>query len=717
MPGLSIRLPAGLHRFSLLAAFLLACCAAALISPRQGESHEPVTTKVTFNKEIVRIFQRHCLACHDSSSITNIPLATFAQARPWAKAFKEEVLERRMPPSQAVKGFGQFQHDYTLTQREIDLIVSWVEGGAPKGDDKDLPPASAAYVWPLGKPDLILEPKDEQTVLSVTDSETRCLTLPTNLNRDVSVTAVDFHPGDNVESALFGIVHGRPGKSGANFAGCGTDGVAPLGSWIPGQTVARLPKDTGWRLPAGARVLMQIRYRKGIQPVNDRSALGLYLAETRSTRSLRTITLTSSLTEIQAGADRHQLKASYDVAEPMEAISVRPLLFPYARSIEVTAHRSNGAGEVLIWAKDYRYDWQPDYAFERPVPLPRGTRIEVTAYVDNSDGNPNNPNRPARAVRIQMPLCELSIVSRGRNSLITKTNYRFSRSSDHLEAPAAESYVCPMHPDIISDKPGQCPRCTMTLMKTPPPETGEYDVRLTTTPAIVKPGEKFKLNLFITHPKTGDRVREFNVVHDMPYHLFLVSEDLRYFSHIHPEQKADGSFTIETTVPSDGAYLVYSDFFPRGGLPQVIYRNLLTSGWAGDLFGQQAQLEPDTVLRRTEDGIRFDLMLDPGDVLGGKPATMKYHLIDEQTGGPVTDLQPYLGAWGHTLIISEDARAYVHSHPQVTIPNNADRNKIVGGADIAFDAFFPQPGMYRVWSQFQRRGKVSTVSFTIRVRR
>jgi len=84
-----------------------------------------------FNKEIVRIFQRHCLACHNSGTITDISLANYAQARPWAKAFKEEVLEKRMPPYQAVKGFGRFHDDYSLTQREIDQIVSWVEGGAP----------------------------------------------------------------------------------------------------------------------------------------------------------------------------------------------------------------------------------------------------------------------------------------------------------------------------------------------------------------------------------------------------------------------------------------------------------------------------------------------------------------------------------------------------------------------------------------------------------
>jgi len=479
--------------------------------------------------------------------------------------------------------------------------------------------------------------------------------------------------------------------------------------------VARWPEGTGRRLAAHALIVMQIRYRQGTQ-LNDRSALGLYLTEARSTRSLRTITLTTPLIEIPAGAPSHRLKASYDVPEASQAISVRPLLFPFAKSIEVTAHRPDGADEVLIWAKDYRYDWQPDYVFSRPLALPRGTRIEVTAYLDNSDGNPNNPNQPARPLQMAMPLCELSIVNRGSNPLVTKTGYKIQHA-DNVSALAGDTYVCPMHPDVSADQPGQCPRCGMTMRQTRPPETAEYDLRLNTAPAIVKPGKKFKLNLFIAHPKTGARIRKFHVVHDRPYHLFVVSEDLLYFAHIHPEQQPNGRFTIETTVPRDGAYFVYSDFFPNGGWPQVIYRNLITSGFTGDLFGRQARLEPDTVLSKTQDGIRFDLTLDPAEVLGGKPATLKYHLTDDVTGEPVKDLQPYLGAWGHTLIISEDARSYVHSHPQVTIPDDADRSRIVGSAEQAFDVFFPQPGIYRVWSQFQRRGKVITVSFTIKVKR
>ena len=124
------RLPIGLRSPTFRNAWLLmlaACGLIIMVLPRTGTSHEPITTNVTFNKEIVRIFQRHCLACHDSQGITNIPLATFAQARPWAKAFKEEVLERRMPSS-AGERLWQLSERLRAHKREIDQIVSWVKG-------------------------------------------------------------------------------------------------------------------------------------------------------------------------------------------------------------------------------------------------------------------------------------------------------------------------------------------------------------------------------------------------------------------------------------------------------------------------------------------------------------------------------------------------------------------------------------------------------------
>lgn len=100
--------------------------------------HDVITTKVTFDREIVRLFNAHCISCHRDGGMA-FSLATYKDARPWAKAIGEEVLQRRMPPWGAVKGFGDFRNDQALTAEQLELIVDWEEGGAPEGDAKNLP--------------------------------------------------------------------------------------------------------------------------------------------------------------------------------------------------------------------------------------------------------------------------------------------------------------------------------------------------------------------------------------------------------------------------------------------------------------------------------------------------------------------------------------------------------------------------------------------------
>jgi mono/diheme cytochrome c family protein len=101
--------------------------------------HDVITTSITWNREISRIFFDRCASCHNEKGIA-FSMMTYAEARPWAVAIKEEVLSRRMPPWGAVKGFGEFRDDKGLTQEQISLITGWVEGGVPEGKPEDLPP-------------------------------------------------------------------------------------------------------------------------------------------------------------------------------------------------------------------------------------------------------------------------------------------------------------------------------------------------------------------------------------------------------------------------------------------------------------------------------------------------------------------------------------------------------------------------------------------------
>jgi hypothetical protein len=373
-----------------------------------GSAHEPITTKVTFNKEIARIFQRSCWGCHSTGQFkSDIPLTTYEEARPWAKAIKEEVLEKRMPPYQAVKGYGRFEHDYILPQREIELIVSWVEGGAPKGDDKNYPKAQEG--WLLGQPDLLLQPEQEIKLSGEGEDVARCISLPTKLPQARWLRGFDFHPGNG--SLVYRVELEIEKPSAAQGQACSEATGESLGHWQPGQPAWQLPAGMARQLPARARLRLKIHYRLTGDAATDRSQLALYFAKETRPKAVRSVMFTAPAAKLPVKDELQPVRASVTLTEDTQAVAIRPLLFPWGQSVEVTAHRPDGSSEVLIWARNYRYNWQPSYVFKKPVTLPRGTRIEATGYLENSDHNPNNPNETAKEISFNGPLCELLTVS------------------------------------------------------------------------------------------------------------------------------------------------------------------------------------------------------------------------------------------------------------------------------------------------------------------
>jgi hypothetical protein len=277
-----------------------------------------------------------------------------------------------------------------------------------------------------------------------------------------------------------------------------------------------------------------------------------------------------------------------------------------------------------------------------------------------------------------------------------------------------DAWTCPMHPELRLDAPGKCPKCGMTLVPANPGIPGKFDMEVQCTPAQIKPNETIRLQFAFFEPGTGKKVTQFSPTHTKLFHLFIISQDMTVFQHIHPEMEPDGSFVIETVLPQSGDYKVYSDVYPSNGTPQVLQANLVTEGYHSDLFATRASLVPDKVLSKVVDGMKVDLTLDPAQIIAGTPTAFKYHLSDASTGEPVHNLKPYLGAWGHTLVLSDDQINYVHSHPDQMVPESVDPSTLNGGPDVVFNAMLPKPGNYRIWTQFQRGDKLITVSFVLR---
>lgn len=275
-------------------------------------------------------------------------------------------------------------------------------------------------------------------------------------------------------------------------------------------------------------------------------------------------------------------------------------------------------------------------------------------------------------------------------------------------------YVCPMHPDVTAAAAGTCPRCGMALSLMDPFDAREYLVDVATMPRLLRAGERFQLQLTVREPVSRALVSQFGTVHDKRFHLFVLSQDLEHYAHIHPEQQPDGSWSLDVTLPRPGYYKLYADFLPMSGTPQVVALPLVTAGLRGDLASSSATLVPDRDLTKTAGDMRVSLVLPEGALVAGREETFAFRLQDFKTRSPVTDIEAYLAAWGHTLLVSEDTHAVVHAHPVELVPQGDPTAR--GGPVITFKALFPKAGMYRLWTQMQRHGQVVTASFTVAVR-
>jgi plastocyanin len=219
-----------------------------------------------------------------------------------------------------------------------------------------------------------------------------------------------------------------------------------------------------------------------------------------------------------------------------------------------------------------------------------------------------------------------------------------------------------------------------------------------TEPGDVQEGLPVTLQMMI-HDDRGAMVEEFEVIHEKKIHLIVVREGLDEFAHLHPELHADGSFSIEHTFPKAGKYRLYVDHKPAGQ-PQATATGSVEV--AGDVEAA-AELMPNAPGRVQGDGLAADVAIEAG---AANATMIRFQVLEGDE--PVENLEPYLGAMGHLVVISADGAEYVHAHP-------AGESQSAPDGNVSFEAHFMKPGLYKGWGQFQRGGQIHTIPFVLRV--
>jgi hypothetical protein len=367
---------------------------------------EKVNEAVTFAKDVAPILQARCEECHRKGTAAPMSLATYQETRPWAKAIRERVITRNMPPwhIDMTVGIQHFQNDRSLTDEEIATVVRWVDSGAPLGDPQDLPPAKQ---WPgeegwqlakqFGEPDLIIRSEPYSMPAKGQDVWWRPLTaIP--LIEPRWVRAVEIRPatvaGRRItHHALARLEQEEPGAAELN---AGNGGL--LMEWAIGKQYDVYRPNAGKLLLPGAQIRWEMHYHASGEATRDHVEMGIYLYPKGQEPKYRTrLTLWAAHSPMALDIPPNSIKetqAFHVLAAPARLENFQPHMHLRGKAMAMEAILPDGTTRMLSYVDHFNFNWMNNYIYAddaAPV-LPKGTILRISAWHDNTVNNPNNPD-------------------------------------------------------------------------------------------------------------------------------------------------------------------------------------------------------------------------------------------------------------------------------------------------------------------------------------
>jgi hypothetical protein len=414
---------------------IVALVLVAMVALGRTTSSTPVSTAVTFNRDVLPILQKNCQGCHRPGEIGQMPLLTYQQARPWAKAIKVAVATKKMPPWFADPHYGEFANVRKLTPEQIATLEAWADNGAPEGDAKDAPaPVQFVDGWQI-KPDVIISMPHPLPVQANGTMEYINIVLPTGFTKDTWISAAEIRPRDRSvvhHAAVFirppgskwlpGAKYGEPYlekpyiKRDANgfeikephaasqvpiqlrqvndpLRATGEDSEW-LAAYIPGmQPWDFRPGNSGKLIPAGSDIVINLHFTPNGAAKEDSVDVGLVLAKEPPLHRYLTVESSAPHTMvIPANDSNFEVHSSLTFAKDVQLVWFQPHMHVRGKDMTYRVVYPGGRTDTLLSVPHYSFSWQLGYDAAKPILLPKGTRIEVTAHFDNSANNPYNPN-------------------------------------------------------------------------------------------------------------------------------------------------------------------------------------------------------------------------------------------------------------------------------------------------------------------------------------
>ena len=316
-------------------------------------------------------------------------LLTYEDVRPWARSILMMVENRIMPPWHADPRFGRFRNDRRLTDDQIATIGGWVEAGAPYGEGEFTPPAFASarddflLTSELGPPDYVFKMDQGYRVPAGGPDLNHEIIVATDLEEDIWVQAAEVRGNFNVVHhnvvSIIGpdSVYARTGR---------------LASTVPGKQWDRFPVGAGKLIQAGSSLNFGLHYHPSNEPVVDTSSVAVWLVRDEVTHEIHSSVVADTDLKIPPFEPNYESRGVFVFETDAEITMFKPHMHYRGKDMLFRVIYPDGGTEILLSVPGYDMNWQIAYEFAEPIPVPRGTRLEVISHFDNSARNPWNPD-------------------------------------------------------------------------------------------------------------------------------------------------------------------------------------------------------------------------------------------------------------------------------------------------------------------------------------
>jgi mono/diheme cytochrome c family protein len=374
-----------------------------------GTTRTTTAATPTYSKDVAPIIYKNCASCHRPGDIAPMSLLNYAQTRPWAKAIREQVATGQMPPWHATQAHGTFENDRRLSDKEKDTLLRWVDGGAPQGNEKDLPPLPKfTEGWEIGKPDVVLTIPKAFDVPDSGEIDYQYFQVPTNFTEDKWVQAIELRPGNRKVVHHILLFCREPGTKGRPVPYMQVTPKMPqqrgggpgnlIATTAPGTNAMILPPGSALQIKAGATLMFQMHYTTNGEAAKDQSSVGIIFAKQPPQEEIRSNAFVNPMFVIPPGASNQPVDSAIEFTEDSHIRGMIPHTHLRGKSWEYRMVYPDGRSEVILSVPKYDFNWQTYYVFAKPLAAPKGARLEARAHYDNSTANPYNPD-PKATVR------------------------------------------------------------------------------------------------------------------------------------------------------------------------------------------------------------------------------------------------------------------------------------------------------------------------------